>query len=152
MNLISEKTGISFELENGNYDENAEELYQELLAQDYLLLRTSKAMAYSNANNIIVSSPLMDIEMSYVELQEKFVKNPLQIDTIALTQDLAYIEPILLEQNAAYKRVYYENVIACLEAVLNGKASIAFVSAFRASYLMQKPEYADKLMQFSGEN
>lgn len=152
LNLISEKTGISFEVENGKYDENAEALYQELLAQDYLLLRTSKAMAHNNADNIIISSPLMDIEMSYIELQEMFVKKHLQIDTIALTQDLAYLEPILLEQNAAYQAIYYEDATACLEAVLNGKASVALVSAFRASYLMQKPEYADKLMQFSGIN
>ena len=59
LNLLSEKTGISFEMENGKYDENAEVIYDELLAQDYLLLRTSKAMAHSNAQNIIVSSPLV---------------------------------------------------------------------------------------------
>ena len=152
LNLISEKTGISFEMENGKYDENAEALYDELLAQDYLLLRTSKAIEHNNAKNIIVSSPLMDIEMSYIELKETFVKDNFQVDTIALTQDLAYVEPILLRQNAAYKVVYYQDANACLEAVKNGKASVALVSAFRASYLMQKPEYADKLMQISGIN
>ena len=152
LNLISEKTGISFEMENGMYDENAEALYDELLAKDYLLLRTSKAMEHNNAQNIIVSSPLMDIEMSYIELQEMFVKDNFQVDTIALTQDIAYVEPILLGQNAAYKVVYYQDAAACLEAVRNGKASIALVSAFCARYLMQKPEYADKLMQLSGTN
>ena len=100
---------ITFEMENGKYDENAEAIYDELLAQDYLLLRTSKAMAHNNAQNIIVSSPLMDIEMSYIELKETFVKDPLQVDTIALTQELAYVEPILLRQNAAYKVVYYKD-------------------------------------------
>ena len=152
LKLISEKTGISFELENGKYDENVESLYNELLAQDYLLLRTSKAMAHNNAEHVIVSSPLMDIEMSYVELQETFVKENFQVDTIALTQDLAYVEPILLEQNAAYKVVYYHDMKSCFEAVLNGNASVALVSTFQASYLMQKPEYTDKLMQLSGEN
>ena len=152
LNLISEKTGIIFELENGKYDENVESLYNELLAQDYLLLRTSKAMEHNNVEHIIVSSPLMDIEMSYVELQEMFVKDNFQVDTIALTQDLAYVEPILLEQNTAHKVAYYKDTNACLEAVLDGKASVALVSTFQASYMMQKPEYADKLMQLQGEN
>ena len=152
LKLISEKTGISFELENGKYDENAESLYNELLANDYLLLRTSNVMAYNNAENIIVSSVLMDIEMSYIELQKMFVKDNFQVDTIALTQDLAYVEAILLEQNPAYKMIYCEDAEACLKAVINGKASVALLSTFQASYMMQKPEYADKLMQLQGES
>ena len=137
-------------MENGKYDETAEALYDELLANEYLLLRTSKLMAYnSNAENIIVSSSLMDIEVAYIELQEMFIKDNVQMDTIALTQELAYVEPILLEQNPAYKMVYYKDVKACLEAVISGEASVAMLSTFQASYMMQKPEYADKLMQGS---
>ena len=147
LKLLSEKTGIQFQIENGIFDENSESVYNDLLAENYLILRTNKAVQHSKTENIIISSSLMDVDISYIELQESFVKENFKINTLALTQDLSYVVPMLLEQNDMYEIVYYNKAQDCIDAVLSGKASVAILSTFHASYLMQKPEYADKLTQ-----
>ena len=150
LKIISEKSGITFQMETGKYDENAETIYEDLMSQDYLVLRTSKSMAHNNASGIITSSPLMDIEISYIKRQESFVNNNSSDNIIALTSELSYVEPMLLEHHPSYQFLYYDDSKSCLEAVLNKKATMAIVTTFRASYLMQKPEYADKLTQVPG--
>ncbi len=152
LKLISEKSGITFEIENGKFDENADITYDELMKENYVFLRTSSAMNHSNASGIITSSPLMDIEISYIKLQEEFIKNDSTGNVIALTQDLSYVEPLLLTENEEYEFVYYDDSESCLNAVLKKKADMAIQSSFRASYLMQKPAYADKLTQITGHN
>ena len=150
LKLITEKCGIKFQMETGQFTEDAESVYETLLAQDYLVLRTSKAMAYNHAEGMLTSSPLMDIEISYIERQEVFVNDKADAKTVALTSELSYVEPMLLEHNPAYQFVYYSDSESCLEAVLDNKATMAIVTTYRASYLMQKPKYADNLTQVPG--
>ncbi len=147
LNLISEKSGITFQMETGKYDENAESTYENLMSQGYLVLRTSKSMTHNNVQGIITTSPLMNIDISYIKRQESFVNDNFSEEIIALTSELSYVEPMLLEHYPSYQFVYYDNSKSCLEAVINKKATMAIVTTFRASYLMQKPEYADKLTQ-----
>lgn len=52
---------------------------------------------------------------------------------------------MLQEYHPTYRFEYYSDTASCLEAVKDKKASMAIVTFLRASYLMQKPEYADKL-------
>ena len=152
LKLISEKSGITFEIENGKFDENADLTYDELAKENYIFLRTSSAMAHSNTSGIITSSPLMDIEISYVTLQEEFVNKDSTGNTIALTQELSYVEPLLTTTNPEYQFVYYNDSESCFNAVLNNDADMAIQSNFRTSYLMQKPKYADKLTQIPGHD
>ena len=150
LKLISEKCGITFQMETGQFTDEAESVYETLLSKDYLLLRTSKSIAHGHAEGIITSSPLMDIEISYIKRQEAFVNDKSGENIVALTSELSYVEPLLLEHNAAYQFVHYEDSESCLEAVLSKKANMAIVTMFRAGYLMQKPEYAEKLTQVPG--
>lgn len=150
LNVISEKSGIKFEMENGIYDEESENIYEELLAQNYLVLRTSKSMEHNNTEGMLLSSPLMDIEIAYIERQKSFVNDDFSEKVIAVASELAYVEPLLLAENPTYQFEYYSDSESCLEAVKEQKASMAIVTALRASYLMQKPEYVDKLIQVPG--
>ncbi len=150
MNLITKKSGIHFEMETGKYDDNAELLYSDLLSKNYLLLRTGRSITHNQTDNIIISSPLMDIDISYIRLKEEFVNDNTTDYVVALTQDLVYIEPFLKAENDAYTFIYYDDSESCLEAVIEEKADMAIQTDFRASYLMQKPEYADKLTQVPG--
>ena len=68
---------------------------------------------------------------------------------IALTKELSYVEPLLMHNNPDYKFVYYEDTESCFDAVINKDVHMAIQSNFRTSYLMQKPEYADKLTEIS---
>ena len=149
LKLISEKSGIDFEIENITLDENISLTYEDLLKDDYLVLRTSSAIEHSNTNGIITSSPLMDIEISYVKLKTEFINNDSTGNIIALTQELSYVEPLLAQANPAYQFIYYDDSESCFDAVINNKADIAIQNSFRTGYLMQKPEYSDKLTQIA---
>lgn len=150
LRLISEKTGIIFQMEAGVFDEESESVYADLLSQDYIVLRTSKSMEHSNAEGILQSSPLMDVDIVYIKRKEAFVNENINEGVIALTAELAYVEPMLQEYHPTYRFEYYDDSASCLEAVMNSKASMAIATSLRAGYLMQKPEYAENLTQVPG--
>lgn len=150
LELISKKSGLNIEVENSQLDEKATISYEELTKENTLILRTSSSIVHSNTSGIITSSPLMDIEISYITLKEEFVKDDSTSGVIALTKELSYVEPLLLQTNPEYEFVYYDNSESCFDAVIDNNADIAIQNNFRASYLMQKPKYADKLTQVPG--
>ena len=144
--LLSEKSGIDFELEAVPLDKYSEETYKEYLNQGYLLLRTQRAMEFNEGiEGVIASNPITNVSVSYVKRQAAFLEDKYVSHIIATTQDLAYLEPLLLEENPDYEVQYYENTKECLEALLNKDAGMVIQNSHRVSYLMQKPEYNDKL-------
>ena len=151
--LLAEKSGIDFVLEIEEFEEYSQEMYQQYLEDGYLLLRTQKALEYmSDLEGTIVSNPLTKVSLAYVKRQAAFVEDKYVSHVIATTQDLAYLEPLLLEENPDYEVKYFEDVKACLEALINKDAGIVIQNNHRVSYLMQKPEYADKLAIVPGED
>lgn len=152
LKLISQKSGINFEIKNIELGKNTSHTYNELIKDNYLILRTGSAIDHDKSNGIITSSPLMDIEISYVTLKTEFINNNSIGKTIALTQELYYVEPLLTRENPNYKFVYYDDSESCFDAVINNEVDIAIQNNFRTSYLLQKPEYADKLTQINTYN
>ena len=140
LKLISEKSGLKFEIDNNTYDDNVKE--------NQLFLRTSSSISHSNSNGIIISSPLMDVQLSYVGSKAEFVNNNSDNHIIAITRDLSYIAPLIIQANSNYQIIYYDNAEECFDAVIENEADIAIQNNFRTSYLMQKPKYADNLVQF----
>lgn len=150
IDLISKKSGIRFEMETGTFDQNSDDIYRNLMEDNYLVLRTDKAIAFNPIDDVIVSSPLMDVEVSYIKRQEEIVTGGFTNYIIALPPELSYVEPVLLEENPSYEIEYYKNAESCMDAVINKKATMAIINTFRASYLLQKPKYADKLAEVPG--
>ena len=144
--LLAEKSGINFVLEGAELEEYSHEKYEQYLKEGYLLLRTQKALDYMRElDGIIVSNPVAQVSLAYVKRQAAFVEDKYVSHVIATTQDLAYLEPLLLEENPDYEVKYFEDVKSCLEALVNKEAGMVIQNSHRVSYLMQKPEYADKL-------
>ena len=144
--LLSEKSGIDFQLEAVPLDQYSEETYKEYLDQGYLLVRTQRAMEFnSGIEGAIVSNPITKVSVSYVKRQAAFLEDKYVSNVIATTKDLAYLEPLLLKENPNYEIKYFEDAKSCLEALKNKEAGIVIQNSHRVSYLMQKPEYADKL-------
>lgn len=152
LKLISEKSGLNIKVENCKFDENSLLTYENLEKENHLFLQTSNAIAHSDLSDILTSSSLMDINISYVTLKSDFMNNNSIGNVIALTKELSYVEPLLMHNNPDYKFVYYEDTESCFDAVINKDAHMAIQSNFRTSYLMQKPEYADKLTEISGHD
>ena len=55
---------------------------------------------------------------------------------------------MIIQANSNYQIIYYDNAEECFDAVIENEADIAIQNNFRTSYLMQKPKYADNLVQF----
>ncbi|MBQ8519375.1 MAG: EAL domain-containing protein [Agathobacter sp.] len=144
--LLSEKSGIDFVLEGGSAEEYSQEAYEKYLEEGYLLLRTQKALEHMNdLEGTITSNAITNVSVSYVKRQAAFVEDKYVSHVIATTKDLAYLEPLLLEENPDYEVKYFENTKECLEALIHKEAGMAIQNSHRTSYLMQKPEYAEKL-------
>ena len=149
--LIAKTSGINLVLEADDLENYSQEAYEQYIAEGYLLLRTQKAMEYmSDMKGTIVSNAIANVSVSYIKRQAAFVEDKYVSNVIALTKDLAYLEPMLLEENKEYEVQYFDDAKACFEALLNKKAGIVIQNSHRASYLMQKPEYAEKLAVVPG--
>lgn len=141
--LLAKKSGIDLELEVATEEIDLE--------GGTLILRTQKAMDYMrDFEDTIISNPITSVSLSYVKRQAAFVEDKYVSHVIAITKDLAYLEPMILEENPDYEIKYYENTRDCLEALVDKQAGMAIQNSHRTNYLMQKPEYADKLVIVPG--
>ena len=153
LKLLSEKSGIQFELESAGSEEYSVENLDKILQDGYLLLRTQRAMEHTEGETKNVSSnAITSVSLSYVKRQSSVVEEESGEQIIAMSKDLSYLQPIILEENKGYKVCYYSNVKDCLEALLREEVDLVIQNTHRVSYLMQKPEYAEKLMEVSGVN
>ena len=153
IDLLAKKSGIDFVLEGSNTEEYSQETYEKYLKDGYLLLRTQKALEYMrDLEGTIASNAITNISVSYVKRQAAFVEDKYVSHVIATTKDLAYLEPMLLEENPDYEVKYFENTKECLEALIHKEAGMAIQNSHRTSFLMQKPEYAEKLAIVPGDD
>ena len=149
--LLAEKSGVDFVLEGSESEEYSYETYKALLEDGYLLLRTQKALEHmSDLEGVVASNAIAEVSLSYVKRQEAFVEDEYTTHAIAISEDLAYLESLLLEENADHEIKYYSDVKSCLEALVNKEVCFVVQNSYRVSYLMQKPEYADKLVVVPG--
>ncbi len=149
--LLSEKTGIDFIVENGEGTDISEEHYDALLNRDYLVFRTQRSREYNNrTEENLTTIPLMDIKLSYFVRKDTYVDSDDTGNIVAVTKDLAFVEKLLQEQNEDYEVIYYDTAKECFEALVDEKVDMIIQNTFWASYLMQKPEYADKLTEIPG--
>ncbi len=149
--LLGKKSGINFVLEGGSSEEYSKESYENYLSEGYLLLRTQRALEHMDEiEGTIVSNAITNVSVAYVKRQAAFVEDKYVSHVIATTKDLAYLEPLLEEENPDYEIKYFSDAKACFEALINKQAGMVIQNSHRASYLMQKPEYADKLAVVPG--
>ena len=146
IHLLAKKSGVDFVLEGSDLLEYSQESYEKYLEDGYLLLRTQRALDYMrDLEDTIASNAIANVSVSYVKRQAAFVEDKYVSHVIAMSKDLAYLEPMLLEENPDYEIKYFENTKECLEALLHKEAGMVIQNSHRTSYLMQKPEYAEKL-------
>ena len=149
--LLAEKSGIDLVLEASEDSEYSEETLEKYLNEGYLLLRTQRAMEFSSdVEETIVSNPITNVSIAYIKRQAAFVEDKYVSHIIAMTKDLAYLEPLLEEENPEYEVQYFEDAKSCFEALVNKEAGMVIQNSNRASYLMQKPEYAETLTVVPG--
>lgn len=149
--LLAQKSGVDFVLEGAESEEYSQEAYEQYLKDGYLLLRTQKAIEYmDDLKGTIISNPIAQVSLSYVKRQESFVEDNYSTHAIGISQDLAYLEDLILTENTDHEIKYYSDVKSCLEALVSNEVCFVIQNSHRVSYLMQKPKYMDKLIIVPG--
>lgn len=151
--LLAVKSGINIVLEGGGLEEYSEEAIEKYLNDGYLLLRTQNALEYMNDMddmNAVISNAITKVSIAYIRRQAGFMENNYVSHVIATTKDLAYLEPLLLEENPDFEIKYFEDAKSCFKALINKQAGLVIQNSHRASFLMQKPKYTDKLTVVPG--
>lgn len=151
LKLLSEKSGIKFELESAKEDAYSVETLDQFLNNGYLLLRTKRAMEHTDVRTeTVFSNPITSTSLAYIKRQDTIVDGTNSDHIIGITRDISYLGPVLLSENPEYKVRYYKNTRECLEALLEEDVDLVIQNSHRVSYLMQKPEFAQNLMEVPG--
>lgn len=151
LKLLSEKSGIEFELESAKEDAYSVETLDQFINNGYLLLRTKRAMEHTDLRTeTVFSNPITSTSLAYVKRQDSIVDGANSDHIIGITRDISYLGPVLLNENPEYKVRYYKNTRECLEALLEEDVDLVIQNSHRVSYLMQKPEFAQNLMEVPG--
>lgn len=151
LKLLSEKSGIEFELESAKEDAYSVETLDQFLNNGYLLLRTKRAMEHTDVRTeTIFSNPITSTSLAYIKRQDTIVDGANSDHIIGITRDISYLGPVLLNENPEYKVRYYKNTRECLAALLEEDVDLVIQNSHRVSYLMQKPEFAQNLMEVPG--
>lgn len=152
LNLLSEKSGLEFEIEIVTTPMTMEEQTQHIVEGDYLMLRAESALEDSDlGTEIATSTILLETQLSYVKHKETVLKTGRDDLVFAITGEMGYLPPLLERDVPNCIIKYYNSTTDCLEAVIKGDADVAIQDAYMITYLLQKPRYADNLVEYPGK-
>lgn len=152
LNLLAEKSGLKFNIEPMLEVDNMDEYTRNMKNENYIMLRTSRVLEENGLGEGLVSSmALMETELAYVGRVEEISEIPGGADTFAVTREMVYLPEMLERRVPGCEIKYYDTTDECMRAVIDGEADIAIQDSFVVSYIMNKPEYSDKLVEFPGE-
>lgn len=152
LNLLSEASGLEFQIEMETTPLTMEEQTKHILDEDYLMLRSKRVLDSNELDEgLITSTPLMETELSYVKLQANIAEDIADDAVLAITKEMGYLLPLIEQTDGDYVVVSYDSAEECLDAVLSGEADIAIQDDYVVTYLLQKPKYADNLVECPGE-
>lgn len=152
LDLISEKCGITFQIEETTSNDFDDQTRQ-LINGDYVTLRTKRAIESIGLDeHLITGIPLVETRLAYVKNREKVAESEKADYVFAITGEMNYLPQLLKNKSADYKIQYYDTVQECLDAVLKNNADIAIQDNYVINYWLQKPEYAEHLVECSGQD
>lgn len=153
LKLLSEKSGLEFDIQLQTSPTTMEEETTNILEEDYVMLRAKRALSNSEAGQQLISTnTLFNTQLSYVKRRDAVAGGTAENAVFAITQEMGYLVPMLSATSEQYEVKYYANTIECLEAVLDGEADVAIQDSYMITYLLQKPKYMDNLVECPGND
>ena len=150
--LLSEKSGLEFSIEMESTPIAMDEQTRQVLEDNYLMLRSKRAIESNGLEDeLITSNPLLSTQLSYVVRRSDAVDGVNDARVIAITQEMGYLPVLIRKENPEYIISYQTSTKDCLEAVLNGKADVAIQDSYVVAHLLEKPEYAEHLVESPGK-
>ena len=150
--LLENKSGLKFDIQIVTDTTTMEELTSGMVDGDYIMLRAESAIEANEANdNLIHSIPLIKTHLSYIKRKEAVADTGRMDYVFAVTKEMKYLEESLKYYSDDFEIRYYDSTQACLDAVVDKEADIAIQDAYLMNYLLQRPIYADKLVECIGD-
>lgn len=152
LRLLSEKSGLEFQIEMEETPLTMEQQTQHMLEDDYLMLRSERALESSGlTDGLIASNPLLETHLAYVRRREALTDSDRDDYVLAVTKEMSYLVPLVEDRGKNLNLLYCDSTKECLEAVLDKEADIAVQDSYVISYILQKPIYAEHLAECPGE-
>jgi len=154
LQLMEEYSGLTFDIEMAVTPMTMEEQTEHILEEDYLMLRAIRAIEKNPLSAGMVSTePILETKLSYVVRKAAMsqIGTTLKEYTLAVTNEMTYIEELLNKSNVKHRIKYYVDTEECLQAVLDGDADIAIQDSYVIAYILQKPKYEQSLAEYPGK-
>lgn len=151
LDLISEKSGLKFDIQLQTSPTSMEEETEKIAEEGYLMLRAKRALQNTAVSDKLISTnTIFNTNLAYVMDREHFTEGINSNATFAITKEMGYLVELLESYSPDFEVIYYDEAADCLEAVYDGEADVAIQDAYIVTYLLQKPKYADKLVESPG--
>ena len=151
LNLISQKSGLKFDIRLQSSPTSMEEETVKIADEGYLMLRAKRALQNTTVSDKLLSTnTIFSTNLAYVMDREHFTEGINSNATFAITKEMGYLVELLENHSPDFKVMYCDDTIECLEAVVDGEADVAIQDSYIVTYLLQKPKYADKLVESPG--
>lgn len=151
LDLLSQKSGLQFEIEISPEVANSGSVSDRTNSGPTLTLQEAlTADAFQIEQSQSLSNPLLEIPLSYIKRQEDIADTGRDDYVFAVTNEMKYFERLVKETSPKHVVKYYDSPEACLDALLQGEVDIVAQNSYVISYLIQKPVYTKKLIEFPG--
>jgi len=152
LELLSQKTGLQFEIEIVDPQLDAKEEIAHHAESKNLMLRESLAVdTFGMDENLLMSNPLITSQLSYFKSKDQLGEGIKNDYVFAVTKEMAYFENMLKKANPDFTVKYYDTPEECFEALINNEADIGVQNSYIVSYHFQKPKYAELLTECPGQ-
>ncbi len=152
LELLSEKSGLEFDIQLQASPTTMEEETVKIAEEGYIMLRAKRALENNEGSEkLIHTNALFSTQLAYVMEREKVEDGINSNATFAITKEMGYLVPLLEAHSADFEVLYCESTSECLEAVIDGEADVAIQDSYMITYLLQKPKYADNLVECPGD-
>lgn len=153
LDLLADKSGLKFDIQLQSTSTTMEEETGKIAEEGYLMLRAKRALLNTDvSDNLIHTNTIFSTHLAYVMERDKVTEEVASDATFAITGEMGYLVELLKANNPDCTVKYYDDTKACFEAVVDGKADIAIQDSYIVTYLLQKPKYADKLVERPGKD
>lgn len=152
LKLIAQMSGLEFKIEISTDSMGMEKQTERILEEDYVMLRAERALEANGLDErLITTNPVLTTRLAYVKHKNNVADTGRDDYVFAVTSEMRYFEELVHNSGANYQVKYYSDTEACLDAVAKGEADIAAQDSYEVTYLLQKPKYAETLVECPGE-
>jgi len=152
LELLAEKSGLVFNIEISTDSKGMEKQTENIIEEDYLMLRAKRALEANGLDErLITTNPFITTQLAYVIDKDDVADTGREDYVFAITNEMGYFPELLEKTGKNYQVKCYADTESCLDAVIKGEADIAAQDSYVVTYLLQKPKYAENLVERPGE-